>query len=333
MKNIVKGIIWILLVVGILFIAGWFLPRFTRAEKVIEVEASQKLVYAQINDLRNWQKWAVWMQDISVESGHYTGYGVGEGAGYIWKAQEDDTTHNALQVEKSVPYDSLVVSVDIEKYDPARSLFWFYHSDSTTVVKWMMEFDAGNDPLERWAGLLSRYRIAPAMEQSLDYLKVVSEIQAAQHNYIPEVAWVDSFVYAGVREYVPYMEVGIRMGEMYGMITTFLESAPAGLAGVPFAIYHGVEGEVIDLECGIPVSENVQGSGMIRVSKFPRIRCVAVDYHGDYQDLEDAHTAVQAWIDERKFKIAGPPIEFYMTDASMDQDPQGWHTRIFYPVE
>jgi len=323
---------WLLFIFA-LFIAGaYFLPRIAIIERTAVIDAPPKVVFAQINDLHSWDKWSKWNQidpDMKIK---YINNGVGENAGYTWESDVKNVGSGQVLITETVPYDSIVTLLNFMEQGDARAVFQFEDIDNTTRVTWRMEYDVGFNPVARWMGLMMGRYVGPDFEEGLENLNVVCKVQVQENSYIEELVELEEFAYASVRKEVPYLEVSLIMGEMLGTVSSFIEDVNVGIAGAPFAIYHEMEGEQIDLECGIPISEPVIGTETIITSVYPSIKCAAVDYYGDYRQLEDAHTTLQTWIEERNFKLAGSPLEFYLTDPATEPNPEKWHTRIYYPV-
>lgn len=333
MKRFLRVLMWLLFIFALAIAGAYFLPRVVEIERSAVIEAPPKVVFAQINDLHSWEKWSKWNQidpDMEVE---YINNGVGEEAGYTWESNNKKVGDGKLLITESVPYDSIVTLLNFAEQGDARGIFYFDERDeSTTLVRWKLLYDVGFNPAARWMGLMMGTFIGPDFEEGLENLNVVSKVQVQENSLIKELITLKTFDFASVRREVPFTEVSLVMGDMYAGISSFIEEVNIGIAGVPFAIYHEMEGETIDLECGIPVSAQVEGNENVNTGVYPTQKCAAVDFYGDYRQLEDAHTALQAWIEERRFKLAGSPIEFYLTDPATESNPDKWHTRICYPV-
>lgn len=333
MKKFLRIIMWILFFFALAITVSYFFPRIVEIKRSAVIEAPAKVVFAQINDLHSWEKWAKWNQidpDMKIK---YINNGVGEQAGYAWESDHQKVGNGKLIITTSVPYDSIVATLNFAGQGDAESVFYFdEQSDSTTLVVWKLRYDVGFNPVARWMGLVMGNIVGPNFRESLENLNVVCKVQVQENSFIEELITLDEFDYASVRQEVPFVEVSLVMGEMYAAISNFTETANVGITGVPFAIYHEMEGETIDLECGIPISEKVEGNEIVTTGTYPKTKCAAVDYYGDYRLLEDAHTALQSWIEERNFKLAGSPIEFYLNDPNTESNPENWHTRICYPV-
>lgn len=332
MKRLIRIIMWVLFIFALLIAGAYFLPRKVVVERDAIIAAPPKVVFAQINDLRNWEKWSKWFQIDPEMKVEFVNHGVGENSGYRWESNNSKVGNGELMILESVPYDSIVTQINFDDQGTAGSVFHFQVFEGRTKVIWEFTFDTGYNPFARWMGLFTGSFIGPDFEEGLANLNVVCKVQVQENSYVEELVELKAFYFASVREKVPFVEVSLEMGEMYGMVSSFIEAANTGLAGMPFAIYHEMEGEEIDLECGIPITDLVEGTKSIKTGTFPATKCATVDYYGDYRQLEDAHTALQAWIEEHKFKLAGSPIEFYMTDPSAEPDPEKWLTKIYYPV-
>lgn len=332
MKRFLRIIMWLLFFFALLIAGAYFLPRITVVERSAVIEAPPKVVFAQVNDLHNWDKWSKWSQIDPEMEVKYINHGVGEGSGYTWESEDTNVGVGKILITESAPYDSIITLINFANEGDAVSKFYFEEQDSTTRLIWEFRYDVGFNPLARWMGLMVGNLVGPDFEESMENLNVVCKVQVQENSLIEELVILEEFDYASVREEVPFVEVGLIMGEMFGRVSNFIESANTGVAGMPFAIYHEMEEQQINLECGIPISQQVEETEVVKTGIYPKTKCAAVDYYGDYRQLEDAHTALQAWIEERRFKLAGAPLEFYLTDPATETDPSKWHTRIYYPV-
>ena len=323
---------WLLFFFALLIAGAYFLPRFTVVERNAVIEAPPNVVFTQVNDLHSWDKWSKWSQIDPEMEVKYINHGVGEGSGYTWESRDPNVGVGKLLITESAPYDSIVTLINFADEGDAVSVFYFKEKDSNTRLTWKFRYDVGFNPLARWMGLMMGNLIGPDFEESLENLNVVCKVQVQEGSFIEELVTLEEFNYASVRDEVPFVEVSLTMGEMFGQVSNFIESSNTGVAGMPFAVYHEMEGQKIDLECGIPISRLVEKTKHVFTGTYPETKCAAVDYYGDYRQLEDAHTALQAWIEERRFKLAGAPLEFYLNDPATETDPSNWHTRIYYPV-
>jgi effector-binding domain-containing protein len=92
---------------------------------------------------------------------------------------------------------------------------------------------------------------------------------------------------------------------------------------------------VLTLEIGLPVTTFVSSSsaGDICSGTLPAGPVATTTHRGTYDRLNDAHAAVQVWIEEQGLRAAGAPWEVYVTDPADVPDPANWRTDLFWPLE
>jgi len=332
MSRFVRIIMWILFILAIFIAIAYFLPQKIYIERVSVIEASPKTVYSQIIDLHSWNKWSKWNQmdpDMKVE---YINRGVGVGAGYSWNSENKNVGKGTIKIVEAVKFDSIVVKMNFMEQGAARSSFVFEKSGESTKIKWSLSYDVGFNPFARWMGLMMNNYVGSDFETGLTNLSALCKVLEKENEYIVLIDELEKFNYVSIREKVSFIEISLKMGEMYGEISTYINNMGAEMKGMPYARYHLMTEEEIDLECGIPTNILVGDEGDFLTGTFPNTKCATVDYYGDYQQLEEGHTAIQKWIEKRGFEIVDAPLEIYITDPGSDPNPENWLTRIYYPV-
>lgn len=109
-------------------------------------------------------------------------------------------------------------------------------------------------------------------------------------------------------------------------------AANADMAGMPYARYLNVSEPEFEVEIGLPTTDPLTGNGDI-VSGLLPAGPAAVTWHiGHYEDLGDAHAALAAWVAANCRVAAGGPWEVYFADASDDDDPEQWRTKVVLPL-
>ena len=122
------------------------------------------------------------------------------------------------------------------------------------------------------------------------------------------------------------------MGKLFGRVWGYIQEQGVKPAGMPFAIYYEYGPEIVDMACGIPVTETVDGAGDITFGELPSGRAVKVSHFGSYGSLGDAHEALDAWMKSNEQEASGPPWEVYVTDPGEETDSTKWRTDVFYPL-
>ncbi len=127
-------------------------------------------------------------------------------------------------------------------------------------------------------------------------------------------------------------KIGEVMGSLFGEVYGCIQQNGQEPAGMPFSIYHSMDGDAIDLECGMPVASPTEGRGRVKAGELPAGTVATVTHVGPYDDLPQTWAALTEWIGSQGLQPAGAPWEVYATDPGAEPDPSKWRTDIFFPV-
>ncbi|MDQ4490475.1 GyrI-like domain-containing protein [Sinomonas sp. ASV486] len=132
----------------------------------------------------------------------------------------------------------------------------------------------------------------------------------------------------------------VRMDELkdffdgvFGTVMGAVQSHGAHVAGPPFALYHGMPGETVDVEAGFPVAGPFEGGDGVTASILPGGRTVTAMHVGPYEGLADTYREMTDWMREQNLTRGESMWEVYLSDPSAEPDPAAWRTEVFCPVE
>ena len=143
---------------------------------------------------------------------------------------------------------------------------------------------------------------------------------------------IDAQPIVGIRTQTTMGRIAEVMGPLFGELFGYVQQSGQAPAGMPFAIYHGMDGDNVDLECGMPVAAPMAGTDRIRAGELPGGTAATVTHTGPYDQLGQTWTALTAWMKSQGLEPAGAPWEVYVTDPGAEPDPSKWRTDIFFPV-
>jgi effector-binding domain-containing protein len=103
-------------------------------------------------------------------------------------------------------------------------------------------------------------------------------------------------------------------------------------AGPPFARYHSVVEEEMDLEVGLPVITPLSGQGRIAAGELPGGEVALLSYFGPYEGLYAACHYLVDQVAAQGRQASGPLWEVYVTDPGTEPDPSKWQTDIYLPL-
>ncbi len=143
---------------------------------------------------------------------------------------------------------------------------------------------------------------------------------------------IDAQPIVGIRTKTTMDKIGEVMGPLFGELYGYIQQSGQTPAGMPFAIYHAMDGGSLDLECGMPVAAPMTGTDRIRPGELPCGTAATVTHTGPYDDLGQSWAALTKWIKSQGLEPAAAPWEVYVTDPGAEPDPSKWRTDIFFPV-
>jgi effector-binding domain-containing protein len=137
---------------------------------------------------------------------------------------------------------------------------------------------------------------------------------------------------AVVRERVPMDALTGFFGRAFGAVMAAVQMQGASPAGPPFALYHGMPGESVDVEAGFPISGNFHGTGEVASGTLPDTDAFEAIHSGPYDTLGTTYDAIRQRMEEDGATPAGMMWEYYLSDPEKQPDPATWQTKVVWPV-
>jgi AraC family transcriptional regulator len=138
-----------------------------------------------------------------------------------------------------------------------------------------------------------------------------------------------------VRRRVKPSEVATTLAEVLGRVFTHAQQNGIALAGQPLTRYLEWGPGLWTIEAGMPVTAHfcdTPTEAEIRADTLPGGLVATTTHAGSYEKLNEAHAALQQWIEDEGLTPAGAPWESYTTDPADYPDPKDWKTEIFWPL-
>ncbi len=156
----------LLVLVALLGLGGFLLPRHVYVERKAFIDAPATALQAQIADLRNWERWSPWHKLDPKMQITYSTPSAGQGAWYSWTSDNDQVGNGKLALTAVTP-DSIGTTMDFGMETPAYSAFHFTPQDGGTVVRWTLHTDMGANPYVRYMGLFMDQMVGTDYEKGL----------------------------------------------------------------------------------------------------------------------------------------------------------------------
>jgi hypothetical protein len=158
----------------LLVVVAFLLPRTYRVQRTLVIQAKAETVYPFFGDLRRWKEWGAWQERDPAMKMAYAEKTTGVGAWSAWESATEGNgrmTFTAVEAPKRVVY-------KLEFPDMGTSSegsMTLTPAGDGVKVTWQDSGDLGINPLFRWFGLFIERMIGPDFEKGLANLKRVAE--------------------------------------------------------------------------------------------------------------------------------------------------------------
>jgi hypothetical protein len=171
-----KILIGLALLIAVLVVIVALQPSEFRVERSAAIAAPPADVFAQVNDLHQWDAWSPWAKLDPNAKIAFEGPEAGQGAAMTW-AGNDQVGEGKLTIVESLPSDAVKLKVDFVKpYEAtSNSDFAFKPDGAGTSVTWTMT--AQHNFLEKGFCLVmnGKKMIGDDLEKGLAQLKALAE--------------------------------------------------------------------------------------------------------------------------------------------------------------
>src|SRR4051812_15795729 len=163
MKILFKILGGLAVVVLLLVLVAFFLPRQYRVQRSVVMKARPEVVVAHIADLRSWRNWGAWQERDPGMKISYSDNAVGVGAWSSWisKAEGNGKMTIKAQTPTKVVYDLEFPEMGMR----SEGFMEVAPESSGTKVTWVDAGDLGMNPMNRWFGLFLDKMIGPDFER------------------------------------------------------------------------------------------------------------------------------------------------------------------------
>ena len=335
MKKIKSFFQIVLILVLLLTLITYILPKQIKLSQTLQIEASGRLVFNQVNDLLNWQRWMSWQGRPLPVPTHITRHALGEQAAISWPSARDQQA-GQLKIQQTANEDSLQAKLNFSDEGSFSFQFQLIPEDNHSVsMKISLQKNFGNHPILRWKGLFQKKHLRRTIRESSINLKIVSE--AVQRENLPLITLKhsDALMVISRRQRLTKNEVSSSMGKLYQRLNQQIETRDLTITGIPYSIYHQIKGDTIDFEAGYPVDHLIKVEPPFYSYRIPAQLYVTADHYGGFETLGDTHQLIQRWITRHGFRIASGPMEQYISDPhrQADSSSPATITIISYPVK
>lgn len=320
----------LIIVLAILLIVPLFFSSTVVTSESIQIQASPKLVFRQVNIIRNWADWSPFeAEDPNIVS-NYEGPEMGVGATHVWKS--NPLGDGKMTITESNPYAHIKLGLDFYDRGTAANDWLFEESSEGVNVTWSMTFEDLGYPLGRLLGIFMPSMMKTYQVKGLNKLKEITENQQ-EPIHIIELE-VEPFAAITIVDSVGFEQFITQFEQNFQQLFNYAHIAGVDIAGPPFAMYMNWDTTTyIHYRVGLPVYGEVLESGNISYYQHHACTALMATHYGDYDSFDEVHRSLNLFIQEQGFNYAGYPWEVYVRGPESEVDPDKWITEIYYPIK
>lgn len=335
--KVVKWIIIILLIiVGLVFLIGLFMPgeMKTSASEEINLPASQ--VFFSVATFQNRQAWDPWLEkdpDAKVTITSEPGF---VGSEYIWEGEK--LGKGKMKVDSVVPgkFVKSYLWFNTEKDKPGVVYWDFQESEGKTLVTWSLSVESKN-PFMKLMNQFYKGASTKSFEKGLANLKTFLEENGVEMSRLTDIE---------LKEYPPIHaiiaegqgtieEMSDLMSRLFGLIMEAVNTQGLVPAGPPFSYYYDYDQStgVTKVKAGIPLTGTAESMGEIKAVDFEGFKGISGIHTGPYEDFEASYNKLMEEAEKMGYTLTWESWEFYHSDPSTEPDESKWKTEIVFPVK
>jgi DNA gyrase inhibitor GyrI len=154
-----------------------------------------------------------------------------------------------------------------------------------------------------------------------------------EFNYAASLKAIDTMTVASLEVTGPYAMFPEAMGKLMG----WCQATGTTPSGAPFGVFLNspdapADSATWEVCLPIPAGTVADPATGVTVKPFGGIQVAFATYTGPYDRIGAAHDSLEMWVDARGLTVAGPAIEFYLSDPQLTP-PESLKTEIAVAVK
>lgn len=167
--------VFLLLVIGIVLVAGAFMKKDFHFERQQTINAPKDVVWNNVVMLKNHDKWSQWKAMDPGMANEITGTDGQVGARVSWKSSNKNVGSGSQTITNIVPGERVDTDLDFGDNGKAKAYFLVSGDSATSTVKWGFDSHA-NWPMNFIVGMMmTEKNVNEMLDTGLGMLKTASE--------------------------------------------------------------------------------------------------------------------------------------------------------------
>ena len=157
-----------------LFLAvGIFLPSKRHLERSITINAPASVVFGEVNNFRNWQKWSPWLDLDPEATVKYEGPEEGVGSAMIWASDHPEIGKGSQKIILSDPNRHIICRLDFADWEGKVTAGWKFEALTAhkTRVTWTNDSDSKGKIFYKYINVMIYSKLGKTYVRGLQSLK------------------------------------------------------------------------------------------------------------------------------------------------------------------
>jgi len=175
MKIFKKILAIVLILLAIFIVISLFLPSDIKVERSLIINAPAYIVFQQVNNFKNWEKWSPWFKMDTIMEKKYSGSESGNGSKINWHSNNKNVGSGSMIITNSYEPDSILIDMNFMQNGIAKTKFCFKNEIAGTKIIWTMNSYIAQNPISKYFGLFIDKMLGADIEDGLASLKKICE--------------------------------------------------------------------------------------------------------------------------------------------------------------
>lgn len=315
---------------------GLFARKNYHIERSTEIDAPIEVVHDQVSFFKNFKNWSPWhVYDPNMKT---TIEGTDGQPGVVYKWTGNDKVGTGQQLLKAVTPNRVDFEVSFNNWGASPASFQLEERGKKTGITWGMDMQVPF-PWNAFAMLTDvNAFVGKDFENGLVNLKKVCEDIVHKKYRGFEIVEMDipATNYAGIRQEVPIPEISKFFTENFPKALEEATKSGAKMNGHPTGFYWTYDTVTMktDMAAVVPLDKPVlkPGNGVQGFTVGGK-KALVIEYNGSYDNIGEAHMAMDDCMADMKMRSISPVIEEYVTGPGEEPDTAKWLTRVIYFIE
>lgn len=334
----IKKIKYFFLIILVLAVAlgGYFISLDNEFKVVRErtIHAPAALVYNQIADLKNWDKWAPWKEKDSLIKFEYPGTTNKEGS--YFRFTDIDGNRQKL-TNLTLKPDSLIVQ-SLSSDEATHEYHWqITPTDQGVQVKWTISGELS--PLQRFFTHQMNDQLGPDMARGLELIdRSVHRDMAKHETTILKPVDLSPTYYIYKTASCRIDSLGQQLDKLLPAVIIYAIKNKIEMNGEPFVIYNKWDenNNAVIFSAAVPTKEKINLTDAdLLTGETSGGHYLKVKYQGDYKYIREAWHKAYQYIDSKDHMIkdtSREAFEVYAVGHTKSLNPADWITYIYIPI-